>query len=260
MTSPTPSIQVLAILQARMSSTRLPGKVLQPILGRPLLALQLERVARSRCIDQVMIATSEDASDDPLEALGRELGLLVHRGNLHDVLDRYTQAARRVRPATVVRLTGDCPLLDPAVIDEVIGFYADGAYDYASNTIEPTYPDGLDCEVFKFAALERAWLEAKLPSEREHVTPFLKKHPELFRLGSYKSPVDHSALRWTVDEPEDFAFVRRVYEALYPVDPAFTTDDVLALLAREPGLAAINAGNIRDAGYLKSVANDAKKN
>ena len=247
---------IAAILQARVSSTRLPGKVLMPILGRPMLLLQIERIRRARRVDRLLVATSTDPSDDAVEKLCREQHIACSRGSLTDVLDRYYRAALPLHAEHIVRLTGDCPLADPAVIDEVIDFHLNGRFDYTSNSIEPTFPDGLDVEVVRFSCLEQAWKEAKLPSQREHVTPFLYQQPGRYRIGSIKGKTDLSHHRWTVDEPEDFELVRRIYEELYPSNPAFTAKDVLALLERKPELMAINRRFTRNEGYTSSLAKD----
>jgi spore coat polysaccharide biosynthesis protein SpsF len=248
---------ILAVLQARVSSSRLPGKVLKPILGAPMLARQLERVKRARKIDELIVATSIEASDTEIAALCAATSTLCHRGSLDDVLDRFYTAAKPYQPNHVVRLTGDCPLADWTVIDCVIDFCVDGDFDYASNTLRPTWPDGLDVEVVRFGALEEAWREALLPSEREHVTPFVHRRPERFYLGSFEQETDMSALRWTVDEPEDFAFASKVYEALYPSNAAFTTQDIFALLHARADLRALNADIGRNEGLKKSLAADA---
>lgn len=248
---------ILAILQARVSSSRLPGKVLLPLLGQPMLARQLERVRRATLIDQLVVATSADSADDPLALLCEQAGTACYRGQLDDVLDRFYQAALPYRPDYVVRLTGDCPLADPALIDRVIGSCLDSGCDYLSNTIAPaTFPDGLDVEVMRFSALELAWREAQLGSQREHVTPFIYQHPERFRIEQFSNPVDLSALRWTVDEPADFELVRIIYEALYPSQPDFGTDAILALLAARPELATLNTRHQRNEGYAKSLLQD----
>lgn len=247
----------IAILQARTSSTRLPGKVLKPILGRPMLERQLERLGRCRRIDKLVVATSSDESDNAIEALCSGLGIDSFRGSLNDVLDRFYRAALQYRPKFVVRLTGDCPLADPLLIDALVDFFLKGNYDYASNALQPTFPDGLDAEIMRFRCLRAAWKEAALPSQREHVTPFIYNHPERFHIGSYTNAVDYSKLRWTVDEPEDFQMVTRIYEALYPKNKAFGSAEILALLEKSPGLAK-NAGFIRNAGYLASLKNDQK--
>lgn len=247
---------ILAILQARCSSSRLPGKVLLPLLGRPMLARQIERLKNSQQIDRLVLATSSDPSDDPIPALCRELNTACFRGSLNDVLDRFYTAARQYQPEYVVRLTGDCPLTDPQLIDEVIRFTRDNGFDYASNCDPPTFPDGLDVEVFRFKCLEEAWQEAILPSHREHVTVFIREGRSRFRVGNYRSDKDLSALRWTVDEPMDFAFVEQVYNELYPQDPMFKTADILRLLARRPELSKLNGEFERNEGLLKSLAAD----
>ena len=249
-------LRVLGILQARASSSRLPGKVLMPILGKPMLALQIEREHRSRMIDRLIVATSEEDSDDPIQELCQTLGVQCHRGSLRDVLDRFYGAARQSPTPWIVRLTGDCPLADPEVIDSTIEFCIKNDYDYASNSLEPTFPDGLDVEVFKFSALETAWQEATLPSDREHVTPFIHKNRSRFRVGCYKNDRDLSDLRWTVDEPEDFELIRRVYEALYPENPEFGYREVLALMNSNPELKELNSQYVRNEGYLRSLADD----
>ena len=248
---------ILAILQARTSSSRLPGKVLKPILGRPMLAHQIERVSRSRLIDKLIVATSTDSSDDHVEALCGQMSTDCFRGSLDNVLDRYYQCALRYAPDTVVRLTGDCPLADPEVIDGTIQYFLDSGLGYATNGgAEPTFPDGLDVEVFTLAALKAAWENARLPSEKEHVTLYINRHPELFRIGIYKNTADMSGLRWTVDEPRDFEFVTRVYEELYPGNPEFTSQDILELLERMPELSLINTGIERNEGMKKSLLQD----
>ncbi len=248
---------IVAIVQARISSARLPGKTLLPVLGRPLLARQLERIRRARRIDSFLVATSAQASDDPIQRLCEQEGIVCHRGSLDDVLDRYYSAARAASAQTIVRLTGDCPLIDPAVLDYVIERYYAARADYASNTMEPTYPDGLDVEVFSYSALETTWREALLPSEREHVTPFLYKHPERFRLVSVRQAQNQSTLRWTVDNPEDYQLVCRIYEALYPAMPDFSMQNVLDLFKLDPGLVEINKHLSRNEGYQRSLAGDA---
>jgi spore coat polysaccharide biosynthesis protein SpsF (cytidylyltransferase family) len=247
---------ILAILQARMGSTRLPGKVLKPILGEPMLFRQIERLRRCRSLGALIVATSTEPSDDQLVAACQERNISVARGSVSDVLDRFVIAMGASRPDAIVRLTGDCPLADPDVIDAVVRFFGEGDLDYASNVDPPTFPDGLDVEVMKTAALLRAHREAKLLSEREHVTPYLRNHPELFKLGCYRGATDLSGLRWTVDEPADFDFVSLVYERLYPMRPDFRLPDILALLRAEPAIATINSNFERNEGLKKSLAMD----
>jgi spore coat polysaccharide biosynthesis protein SpsF len=247
---------ILAILQARMTSSRLPGKVLRPILGRPMLERQIERILRSKRIDQLVVATSLDVEDVAIEALCKELGIDCFRGDLQNVLDRFYQAARQYNPKHVLRLTGDCPLADPVFIDVLVDFYLAQKCDYASNCQEPTLPDGLDAEIFSFTALEQTWKEAVLPSHLEHVTPFMRSNPERFRSSCYKYHKDLSHFRWVVDEPEDLEFIRQIYEILYPVKPDFGTEDVLALLESKPELVEINQRFKRNEGLKQSVEED----
>lgn len=247
---------ILALLQARMSSSRLPGKVLKLILGRPMIERQIERLLRSKRIDKLVIATSINQEDDAIKALGTRIGIDCFRGGLENVLDRFYQAARQYMPKHVIRLTGDCPLTDPVLIDELVDFYLERGCDYASNCEEPTLPDGLDAEIFSFTALEQTWKEAVLPSHLEHVTFFIRFHPERFKIACYKYHQDLSHFRWVVDEPEDLEFVRRIYEILYPAKPDFRTEDILALLEIEPKLVEINKHFKRNGGISKSLEKD----
>ncbi len=250
-------INVLAILQARVSSSRLPSKVLAPILGQAMLVRQIERLHRAETIDRLVIATSDHVTDDPLAELCAGSGVACHRGSLDDVLARFCGAYVAFGPARhVVRLTGDCPLADPTVIDRVVRHHMASGADYTTNAVQPTWPDGLDVEVMRSEVLQRARAEARLPSEREHVTPYIHKHPEWFRVEHVRGERDLSMLRWTVDEPADLAFVTEVYQALYPQNPTFTTDDVLGLLECRPELAQINGNFLRNEGYAKSLAAD----
>jgi len=247
-------MKTVAIIQARMSSTRLPGKVLADVGGKPLLWYVVARAQAARTLDQVVVATSMEGEDNAVEEFCAEASFECFRGSQYDVLDRYYQAARHFQAEIVVRLTADCPLLDPDVIDKVVSAFQDGDFDYASNCVNRSYPDGLDTEVFRRAALERAWLEARLPSEREHVTPYIWKHPELFRLGSVQHSEDLSDLRWTIDEPEDLMFVRALYDSLgaFPSGMAET----IKLLKEHPELAEINKGFESNEGYEKSLRED----
>lgn len=250
------SVSVLGVLQARTSSSRLPGKVMLPILGVPMLVRQIERLRRSQKMGHLVVATSVDASDDALAALCTDIGVEVSRGSLDDVLDRFVQAARPHDPKWVIRLTGDCPVADHKIIDSMISASIDGDYDYVTNCLEPTYPDGLDAEVVRCSVLETAWRNATMQSEREHVTPFIYKHPERFRICQLRARQDYSKLRWTVDELRDFELVTRIYEALYPTNPDFDFQDILALLKKQPELATFNTVHERNEGYAKSLSRD----
>ncbi len=232
---------ILGVLQARASSSRLPGKVLRPILGESMLVRQIERISRAKRLDRLLVATSQEPSDDPIAMLCERTGVEVYRGSLPDVLDRYYQAARLHHPAHVVRMTGDCPLIDPEIIDQVISTHLVENNDYTSNTLRRTFPDGLDVEVFRFSLLARTWKEAGPGYDREHVTPYMYRECASGRMGYVMQDNDYSAYRWTVDTAEDFEFVTRVYAELYPTKPEFVSGDVMTLLERHPELMAINA-------------------
>lgn len=248
-------MKTVAIIQARMGSTRLPGKVLQDLGGRPVLGRVVERAKRAQRLDAVTVATSTAAADDVVSAWCGESRVPCFRGSEADVLDRYAGAAREFGAGVVVRLTGDCPLIDPDVVDMVVAAYFAQPCDYAANVIEPTFPDGLDTEVFSRATLERAAAEAQLPSEREHVTPYIRNHPELFRLVSVRGERDLSAMRWTVDEPRDLEVARLIYGVLG--DAEFGLQELLALYDADPRLRAVNTDIPRNQGYATSLETDA---
>ena len=236
---------ILAILQARMSSTRLPGKVLRPLAGAPMVLRQIERTNRSRRIDRLVVATSDDRTDDVLTDVLEAKGVEVFRGPLEDVLGRYAGALQAKGPADhVVRMTADCPFIDWEVIDAVIEAHLAADVDYTANTWRRrSFPKGLDVDIVKAAVLAEAAAEASDPYEREHVLPFIYGHPERYRLQGFEQAGDEGEVRWTVDLPEDLEFASAVYDALYPQDPAFTTDAVRRLIAERPELA--NAGGHR---------------
>jgi spore coat polysaccharide biosynthesis protein SpsF len=223
-----------------MTSTRLPGKVLLPLAGEPMLTRLVERLRRVQRAEAIVIATTTNATDDAIAELCAQLNVACHRGSELDVLSRYADAARLHGADVVVRITSDCPLIDPPLIDQVIAVYQEGDSDCVSNMLPPTWPYGMAVEVFSAAALAQAHTEATQPAEREHVTPFLYAHPERYRLRNVASPVDLSQHRWTVDTPEDYELVRRLFEALYPVRPHFTQNDILAVLDAHPDWIAIN--------------------
>lgn len=220
-----------------------------------MLGHVVRRARQAQRIDLVVVATSDQPADDVLARYCGEAGIPCFRGNEVDVLDRYYQTARHFRIDVIVRLTADCPLLDPEVIDSVVGAFQVGDYDYVANILDPSYPDGLDTEVFSLQSLERAWREAKWQSEREHVTAYIWNRPDQFRLGNVSHTRNLSHLRWTVDEPEDLEFVRRVYGHLRP-QVTFGMADVLAVLAAYPDLARLNAGIGRNEGYRNSIRGD----
>jgi spore coat polysaccharide biosynthesis protein SpsF len=226
---------ILAILQARMSSTRLPGKVMLPLAGQPMILRQVERVRRARRLDALTVATSTDASDDPLAEALRLAGVEVYRGPLDDVLARFV-GALDARPADhVVRLTGDCPLIDPQVIDATIELHLAAGADYTQNRLlTKGYPKGQDVEVITAEALRRAAAQAATPEEREHVTWGVWNNPDRWRIARLEPPIDEGEVRWTVDRPDDYEFVQAVYAALYPTDAAFGSDAIRAWVRAHP--------------------------
>ncbi len=242
--------KIIAIVQARMASTRLPGKVLASIQGKPVLEHIVDRVRKSRLIDLIVIATSSNPLDKAIIEFATSRCIPYYVGSEDDVLDRFFHTAGKFGAGIIVRITADNPFQDPEIIDKVITSYLElnDSIDYVSNTIKPTYPSGLNVEVFSFEALERAWREAKKPSEREHVTPYIWNHPEIFRLANVENKEDLSHLRWTLDNEADLRFTREVYSRLYH-GQVFLMKDILALLHAEPGLANINQGMARNAGY-----------
>lgn len=229
------------IVQARMSSTRLPGKVLLPLAGKPMLIRLIERLGRVQRAHAIVVATTTNVADHPIVDECALLNVPCFRGSEHDVLSRYAEVARLHAADVVVRITSDCPLIDPALIDLVISSYhGQGGSDYVSNMLPPTWPYGMAVEVFSARALEEAQAEAAQAAEREHVTPFIYWRPERYRVRNVASPVDLSHHRWTVDTPEDYELVRRLFETLYPVHPQFSQDDVLAVLAAHPDWLTLN--------------------
>ncbi|MGE5370806.1 MAG: cytidylyltransferase domain-containing protein [Solirubrobacterales bacterium] len=237
------SKNVVAIIQTRMGSTRLPGKVLLDLCGRPVIYHVIDRVLQSRHINRIVIATTVEPGDDVIVKTidGYHPNVSVFRGSQDDVLDRYYQAASQSNADLVVRITSDCPLIDPVITDSVIDAYSRGAYSYVSNIGERSFPRGLDTEVFSFAALETAWRDARLPDEREHVTPFIRNHPERFPAFNLASPIDCSRYRWTLDTSDDWAFIKAIYQRLYQGNSYFEYEAVLRLLEQHPELAGLNA-------------------
>lgn len=234
-----------AILQARMKSSRLPGKVLLPVLGRPILSFIIERIRKCQTVDRIVVAIPTSPDCEAIQKVCDAEGVEVFRGSENDVLARVYHCAERFKMDPVARFTADNPVIDPAVADLVIGFYLDHAdeFDYVSNNHPPTWPDGCEVEVVRLSALKKAWQEATEPFQREHGTPYIWDQPELFRTGnvarSNGSLFQH--MRWTLDRPEDYEFIRRIYEELYPHKPAFAMDDVLELLRHKPDIHRINS-------------------
>lgn len=234
-----------------MKSSRLPGKVLMPAAGRPILSLNVERLRRARTVDTVVVATSIDPEDDAIESLCRAEGIPVFRGSEDDVLDRIHRCVDHYGWPVFAKFTADNPLIDPAVIDHVIGVFLTDPdrYDYVSNNHPPTWQDGQEVEVIRATVLEEAWRSAGRPFQREHVTPYIWDQPARFRLANVARPDDrwYHQYRWTLDYPEDYAFIQAVYERLYPSSPDFDTAELMALVDAHPEIHAINAsrqGNV----------------
>lgn len=240
-------MKTVAIVQARVGSTRLPGKILRALAGRSVLSHVLDRVRAAAGVDETVVATTVAPADEAVAAEAVRCGVRVFRGDEDDVLSRYALAAAGAGADVVVRVTSDCPLFDSGLLGAMLGaFHASRVggrpLDYLSNTVLRTFPRGLDAEIFTRAALERAAREATAPHEREHVTPYLYQHPDRFAVDQYARVPDLSAHRWTLDTPEDWELIRRVVEALGPRGERFSTDAVLDLLRRHPDWVALNAG------------------
>lgn len=239
----SPALNTVIIIQARMSSTRLAGKSLKIIQGLPVIAILVKRLKFMTHPATIVIATSEEDADDPIEAYCKEAAIEIFRGAEEDVLDRYLKAARKYSGDVIVRITGDCPLMDPRVVDQTLDYFLEHYpdFDYVSNTLKRTFPRGLDVEVFKRRALERAHSESYFTEEREHVTPYIWRHPEMFSQGNYLCKEDHSEHRWTLDTEEDFHLIKLILDELLPANPHFSMQDTLALMTKNPEWFLINA-------------------
>ena len=242
-----------AIIQARMGSTRLPKKVMLEVLGKPVLWHVVNRVSKAKLIDGLIIATTVNLEDDIIVKFCKNNDILVFRGSENDVLDRYYQCAKEYGIKDIVRITADCPLHDPNIIDMAIREYLKGKYDYVCNTIQYTFPDGFDVEVFSFGALEDAWKNANLPSEREHVTPFIKKN-EKFKKKNIYSNKKYPANRCSLDYIDDYEFIKRIYEGIGK--EMFYIDDVMDYVKKNPEILKINQHIKINNGYLKSLKED----
>jgi len=249
-----------AILQARMKSSRLPGKVLLEAAGRPLISHNIQRIRAARLIDEVIVATTTNPEDDALEKLCRTENVPVFRGSEQDVLDRTYQCAKKYNLPEFAKFTADNPLIDPQVIDHVIQYYLDNArsYDYVSNNHPPTWQDGQEVEIIRLAALEEAWKKSDQPFQREHVTPYIWDQPQRFRLGNVARSDDewYHRYRWTLDYPADYEFMKRVYGELFPGRKIFSTSDIMNLLLEHPEIERINSqhkGTVWYENHLKDL-------
>ena len=248
-------MDVTAIIQARMTSTRLPGKILMEVMGRPLLSYLIQQLGHSKLLSDIIIATTVNGEDDPVSDLGKQEGLKVYRGSEQDVLDRYYQAAKEFDAEHIMRLTADCPLLQPDICDCVVDLYTNSICDYARTG--ESFAEGVDCEIFSRQALHEAWKEAKLKAEREHVTLYFRNHPVIFRIVTLDNKSNDSRYRITVDEKEDYLVVRAILENLYKRrKPYIRIDDIKAFLDSHPEIYASNAHITRNEGLIKSLEED----
>lgn len=244
-------MKVGAIIQARMGSTRFPEKILKCLNEKTVLEHIIRRVQDSD-IDLCIVATTTNNKDDVVEEFCREKNYECFRGSESDVLERFYECAKTYNLDVIVRITADDPLKDTRIINKAIKLLVNNGYDYVSNTIKPTYPEGIDVEVFSFKAIEKAYLEATLPSEHEHVTPYIWKNPGIFNIYNFENDVDLSSMRWTMDTEDDFEFMKIVYSNFNGRDN-FSMEEVLVFLSENPEVLQINQGHIRNAGYLKSI-------
>jgi len=248
--------KVLAIIQARMGSTRLPGKVLLPLAGKSVLEHVIMRVQKAEKVSRIIVATSISKDNERIVDACKRLSVGIFRGSEEDVLDRFYRASLTIRPDHVIRITADCPMIDPEVIDNVISRHLKDKADYTSNTIEFTYPDGEDVEIFKMIALKEAWKNAKLSSQREHVTPYIKANPQIFKILNVAYRINLSKKRWTLDQEKDYRFLIKIFDNLYPSNHFFGMDEILKFLEKNPRIKKINSGIARNEGYLKSLKKD----
>jgi len=247
--------KIIALIQARMGSTRLPGKVALELKGSTVLEQVFNRVSSSKLINEAILVTTLHKSDLPLVCLCANKNIRVFCGSEEDVLDRFYQAAKIIKPDHIVRITADCPLMDPEVIDIVVKKHLDSNSDYTSNVLVESYPDGLDVEVFTYNALEQAWKDADKKSDREHVTLFMRNNADRFKLCSVENNINLSSLRWTLDEPEDYDFIQKLYD-FFDKKSLFGMNEVLSVMEKHPSLGKINNKITRNEGLLTSLNKD----
>lgn len=248
-------MKTMAIIQARMNSSRLPGKVLMDLAGKNVLEHIVARLSHSKLLDGIIIATSVEKTDDPIYFFCKENSIKCHRGSLNNVLERFYFTAKEYKVDNIVRITADCPLIDPEIVDKVIKGFINGSYDCYGLSGE--FPDGLDCTVFSFNAIKKAWKEAKLDSEKEHVGPYIENNPDIFKNGELHLFDGLGDKRWTLDHEQDYLLISKIYEDLYSNrNKIFLTQDILNYLKKHPELESINSDIIRNEGYIKSLIKD----
>ncbi len=247
--------KITVMIQTRTGSNRFPRKVLQKIENKTMISRVIERVKQIKSVQQIALITTNEKSDKILLDIANEEGIIGFVGDTQNVLNRHYECALKINADPIIRITGDCPLLDPKISSEILNHYINNDFDYVSNTINPTFPDGLDTEVFSFAALQKAADSAKLDSEREHVTPYIIKNPRFFKLFNYEYKKDLSNFRFTVDQKEDLEFVRKIYALMKP-RTIFSMEDILKEIIKNPTILNINKNIKRNEGYKKSLEND----
>lgn len=249
-------MKIDTIIQARIDSTRLPGKVLMKLDGITVLRCLFDQLTYSKLLDRKILATTINKSDDVIVDFANSNGLELFRGNSFDVLDRYYQCAKQFTIKHIVRITSDCPLIDPEIIDETIQHYKNGKFDYVNNFYKKRFPYGTEVEVFSFDTLEKTWKEANKPSEREHVTPYIYKNPDKFSIGYIEPDQDYSHLHWAIDRFEDLTLVKIIYERIKK--KPIHISDILRVIKEDPSILTINQKSVPDEGYLKSLEKDKK--
>lgn len=247
--------KISVLIQTRTGSSRLPNKVLKTIEGKPAIWHVINRVKQIESVEQIALITTKKPEDKILLKIAEENGIIGFAGNELDVLDRHFQCAEEIKSDPIIRITSDCPLIDPFLSEKILQYYLSNDFDYVSNTITPTFPDGLDTEIFSYEALEKASYEAKLPSEREHVTPYFIKHPEKFKISNYVNDYDLSNLRWTLDQGQDLTFIQEIYSRMKP-KTIFSMNEILNILSSNPELLEINKGIQRNEGHKPSLEKD----
>jgi len=250
------SMNILAIIQARVGSTRLPGKVILKVGKKTIIEHVYSRVKKAKLINDIFVATSINIENLPLIKICSDNNIRIFIGSENDVLDRFYQLTKLIRPNHIVRITADCPMIDPEIIDLVIKEHLKSNADYSSNAINQSFPDGLDVEVFKFETLQKTWKEAKLKSEREHVTAFIYNNKNIFKIHSIDSNINYGNYRWTVDNKEDLIFFQTIYENLNKKNPFFGFQTILDFIEKNPSVKYINKDINRNEGYKKSLDND----
>jgi len=249
--------KITVMIQARIDSTRFPKKTLAKIDNKPMIWHVINRVKKIKSVEQIALITTRKKSDKILLKIAEDNGIIGFSGDVHDLLSRHYHCALKINADPIIRITSDCPLTDPKLVEKILQYYLENDYDYVTNTIDPTFPDGLDVEIFSFKALQKAYRYARLSSEREHIFPYFTKNPKKFRLYNFENSQNLSHLRWTVDQKEDLKLIRRIYSLMKPKS-VFSMTEVLKLLKKNPELLNINKKIKRNEGYMKSVKNDRK--